>query len=266
MKKFDREALSDCFDSFSLASEIRRQFKLGKEAAPLLDIASQVGIWNIREQKLGAIDGALVVPDGKIEGEILLHADLYPERKRFTLAHEIGHFVHPFHHPELGKFECNKNDMYLQTAKNNTELMEVQANKFASELLLPSVFVRECFPSIDKIDLDTLVDLSELFEISKAAAARKVFDIYKGQVAFIFSLNGVVNYLLADNFPYIKTWYKRPLPVGCATLSHSGEDNSVSKTFFPNRNIWLSGAISKDLYEQVLIQENGFRITLLRLF
>ena len=263
--KFNLEALSDCFDSHSLASEIRRQFKLGKEAAPLQDIATQVGIWNIREQKLGAIEGALVVPKGKIEGEILLHSDLYPERKRFTLAHEIGHFVHPMHHPEHGKFECKKKDMHLQTAKNNIELREVEANKFASELLLPSFFVQEAFPSIEAINLDALVNLSELFKISKAAAAWKIFDLYKGRIAFIFTLNGTVSYLRTDGFPHITTWYRRSMPIGCATLSYTGKDNSVSKVFFPSKGVWLKWEKNMNVSEQVLIQEKGFRITLLKL-
>lgn len=155
--------------------------------------------------------------------------------------------------------------MYLQEGRSKEEMREVEANEFASELLLPAKYVDEAFTDITDIDLNPIIDLSEIFDISKAAALRKIHDTSEKIFAIIFSLNGLVTYLHADRFPYIKTWAKKPLPKNSASISHQGENNSVSKVYFPDQNIWLGTPINKLLSEQIMVQENGRRITLLKL-
>lgn len=263
MKMFDREALSDCFDSKSLAREIHRQFGLSGEVAPLREIASSVGIWNIREEKLSSIEGALVVPAGKIEGEIILNSGQIPERKRFTLAHEIGHFVHPMHHSDDdGRFNCSKDDIFKIDGRQHLSIMEDEANEFASELLLPESYLDDLTDKRGNINFDELIPFCGQLEISKAFTLRKLQPLCKSPTAFIFSYNGIIRYTHCDNFPYLKVWSKDALPPNCISL-HNGETNTVQPKSEVDFDVWLQNDPKGPLYEQLYIQENGYRITML---
>lgn len=61
---------------------------------------------------------------------ITINKDHHPNRQRFTVAHELGHYM--LNHG-------NKIDTLYQ---NMNELDEIEANKFADELLIPSGVLR----------------------------------------------------------------------------------------------------------------------------
>jgi len=261
--KFDREKLSDCFDSISLAGEIRRQFGLNFEPAPLYEIAEAVGIWNVKEELLNSIEGALVVPDGKVEGEIILNASQYPERKRFTLAHEIGHFVHPLHHPDNdGRFNCSNDDIFKAFGRENIPDIEDEANDFASELLIPKYDISTLTLQGCELNFGQIIDFCEALKVSKAFAIRRIQPFCKTPIAFIFSKNGVIRYAQSDNFPFMKVWSKDILPKNTISLSDL-PDNTISKKVEVDSSIWLAKASRVVLYEQLFVQENGYRITML---
>lgn len=76
------------------------------------------------------------IPLGSIRGyfygerrikQIFLNNELSDHTERFVLAHEIGHSVM---HPK-------SNTLFLQNTLFSTDRLEIQANKFAIELLLP---------------------------------------------------------------------------------------------------------------------------------
>jgi Zn-dependent peptidase ImmA (M78 family) len=70
---------------------------------------------------------------------IVVAADDVPARQRFTLAHEVGHWVcqcRTGRHPPV---LCRTEDMSLDPA---TRSREREANIFAAELLMPEEAVR----------------------------------------------------------------------------------------------------------------------------
>ena len=133
--RIDRLELDDIEPNpFKLADFIRNKFDLGFKPAPLLEIADAVGIVDVIELPLKSVLGVLITPPGKAVGGILLASGQDPNQKRFTLAHEIGHFTNRLHHPFSGtSFNCDGADISYKAV----EVMEMEANRFASELLLP---------------------------------------------------------------------------------------------------------------------------------
>lgn len=263
MMKFDREALSDCFDSVSLAQEIRQQVDLGDHYIPLKEVAHGVGIWNIQEKELNSIEGALIVPEGKIEGEIILNSNQDTNRKRFTLAHEIGHFVHPLHQPDIeGRFNCSNDDIFKPYGRSKISIIEDQANEFASELLIPKNSLTPLLKLNSGINFDEIISFSEKMMVSKAFLLRKIQPHCNTPTAFIFSLNGIIRYIHSDRFPRIKVWSKQSIPHDSISV-RDVPNNSFSKKIEVSPNIWLSKNLSGTLYEQLYVQENGYRITLL---
>jgi hypothetical protein len=104
-------------------------------------IAAELGI-NVWETKSfpDSISGKIFkdpLNGGKSGFSILVNANHSLTRKRFTIAHEIGHFVWHRHRLESG--EVVDDAMYRSgvTAKEETE-----ANRFAADLLMPFPLIR----------------------------------------------------------------------------------------------------------------------------
>lgn len=75
----------------------------------------------------------------------------YIPRKRFTLAHEIGHYC--LHMKEVNKFSDSLKSM--SRTKSYWDTTEWEANNFAAKLLMPKVFVEreysECKKNIEEM-------------------------------------------------------------------------------------------------------------------
>lgn len=84
-------------------------------------------------------------------------------RRRFTVAHEIGHFLlhaaSEFHVD--GTFAAYRRD---GRSAEGTDWVEVEANAFAAELLMPHTFLVEDLENVQAIDLE---DESEVAGLAK---------------------------------------------------------------------------------------------------
>ena len=96
-------------------------------------------------------------PKDRTRPLIILNKKRNPLRKRFTLAHELGHLKIPWH---IGTFFCHtsydaqfKDSLYYIT--------ETEANKFAAELLMPSAWLTQ--------SLDGIASVEEAFNLVKVA-------------------------------------------------------------------------------------------------
>lgn len=79
-------------------------------------------------------------------------------RQRFTLAHELGHYV--LNHG--GGFRDNAASFNVY----NYDQREVDANKFAAEVLMPKLAIDYV---IEKLGRDDVADLAQLFNVSQQA-------------------------------------------------------------------------------------------------
>lgn len=65
----------------------------------------------------------------------------YKPRRRFTLAHELGHVCIPWHN---GDIKCETDNSYVQiNGKRMLDTQELEANIFASEILMPTDWLNE---------------------------------------------------------------------------------------------------------------------------
>lgn len=81
-------------------------------------------------------------------------------RQRFTAAHEIGHYV--LHRDHIGN---GISDNYLLRSDRMSNWMEVQANAFAADLLMP-------YPLIEKLIAEgtsSLTGLAKRLQVSEIA-------------------------------------------------------------------------------------------------
>lgn len=93
-------------------------------------------------------------------------------RQRFTLAHELGHFIlHKSKQQEV--FVDNVTYMFR---KNNSRTkdykIEMEANQFAAALLMPKKLIEREIKALDDIiisDHDLILELSKKFKVSQIA-------------------------------------------------------------------------------------------------
>lgn len=95
-----------------------------------------------------------------------------PFRKRFTIAHELGH--HFLHLLEDGEFVDSEADLFRQPPVEQADITparrkEIQANMFAAALLMPAEEVAarwKEFPSVEQ--------MARVFNVSEAAMGFRV--------------------------------------------------------------------------------------------
>src|SRR5258708_8968944 len=97
-------------------------------------VASEIGL-QLREVPSMGFDGALVRRPGEARGIIAIR-DTIPEpvSRRFTIAHEIGHYVLPGH--DTNYSVCTEEGVDL--LREHVREDEHEANQFAAWLLLPT--------------------------------------------------------------------------------------------------------------------------------
>lgn len=110
-----------------------------------------------------SVSGMLVIKEGG--GVIAVNESHHRNRKRFSIAHELGHYV----------LHRNSAQVFIDAvfyrgdeAADGTHTQEIQANVFAAELLMPEPIVREMFLKhpVDPHDEAAVKRMAARFEVS----------------------------------------------------------------------------------------------------
>ncbi|GEM_PF-5621093 len=136
------------------------------EAQPrLFDLESEVPTCPRRQQKR-PIDAMLI----RNQRSILVDTDFPLERQRLATSHEIGHYYLPWHE-NLTYF---KNGCVVDPPGKGQ--YELEASRFAADLLMPPPFFREDMESLP-FGLESLERLSRRYLTSLEATARQYVDL-----------------------------------------------------------------------------------------
>ncbi len=220
--------------------ECRRQARnllrdLMVEEPSEIDLMTVVGFLGGLTVEEGGLEGA----DGRIlwgqkGAAIRIKAGLWPGRKRFTLAHEIAHFVLHKNNPQ-GRFDTGH-----QFAIWNEASEEAEANVFASELLMPDYLftprLKRQTPSFRNLD-----QLAEEFAASRFSTAIQYVHYCHEQVALVFSRDGQVIWTkAAKQFPWPIRHGQLSKDSGAGALA-AGGPNETGKMAPTPVYAWLSG-------------------------
>lgn len=160
-------------------------------------------IANIKDIKIEEVDaegfeGILIVKDNS--AVIGINRNIRESgRKRFTIAHEIGHYHIPGHISNNKQiFSCTSINM---TTYNEKDRKEYEANEFASELLMPEEIFRKKIKHED-LSYKMLQDLTKEFDTTLTATGRRYVE-FSGYYAMVFSTNSKIMWFSkGDDFPY----------------------------------------------------------------
>ena len=128
------------------------------------------------------------------------HHELYEGRKRFSIAHELGHYV--LGHGKNSDIICFDKDMI---ATLNDPGKESEANAFAGELLLPANLVaKRC--DVKEVTFDPVREMAFQFKTSLTATLLKFVRLCPEMCAAIFCTGGRVKWVFKseDFWPFVE--------------------------------------------------------------
>jgi hypothetical protein len=168
----------------------------------LAAIAGQIGL-RIREVEADGFDGLLVRALDGPKGIIAVNAAIREyTRKRFTIGHEIGHYLIPYH--RTLKNVCRSED--IERWHSSVASAEREANQFSAELLLPRKLVAPRLGLKDP-SLHTISRVASEFSTSLTATIYRYLELTVLACCMIWSEMGRAKwYVRSDAF-------RLPLPI-----------------------------------------------------
>lgn len=207
------------------------------------DIAMFLGAF-VKERNLYGCEARLV---RKADIGIIRVNSLIPEegRKRFAIAHELGHFIL---HSSSQFIQCNEDEMHIW---KESKTREIEANEFAASLLMPREiflrFLKAGQPTIDKIS-----EIAKEFRTTLTATALRYIGFSKEPCALVVSKDGLIKwYKKSGSFNFHVKVGKKLHPDTYAFDFFDGVDLPTQPESVP-AYAWLSGDINEEseIFEQ----------------
>ena len=151
-------------------------------------IATALGV-DVEEQDVSGFDGALVRLKGSAIGIISVRRSINEvARKRFTVAHELGHLLLPGHDTST---VCASDRM--ENWAKDVPTPEMEANQFAAELLMPAALATGTVRTL-KPTFEAAETISRLFHTSLTASAYRFTELTSHAVAVVWSSGGRIRW------------------------------------------------------------------------
>lgn len=159
------------------ALQILEEANISKAPVPVERLAKRLGAVVRYSPFDDSLSGMITIKENvPIIGINALH---HPNRQRFSIAHEIGHLVlhRDFitNHVHVDKqFSLHRDER----SATGEDALEVDANAFASELLVPHVWLKEAIASdFDLEDDRALASVAKQFKVSKIALQNRLLHL-----------------------------------------------------------------------------------------
>ena len=254
----------------SLVTKILRQEPALKIPVAIEELARQLDIGEIQDIEADGFIGGLLTDEVRSFGFVLVKRGLDYRRRRFTIGHELGHFLLPFHKPvQEGQFVCSQADMvrWPDAEQGRAIRMEAEANQFSALILMPPPHLRNMIARTGDPDLKHVVAIHETYEVSKDAAARSYAQYHDQKIAILIVKDGVIKRVYRNaGFPTLCVWRGSPVPrtTGFHYLGNAvGQVSGLRQIGGEN---WLETNIGNTVpntYEQIMSQANGWAMIML---
>lgn len=240
---------------------------------PIEDLARQLDIEDIEPLPTDGFVGGLLTDQDRSRGIILVQEGLYRPRRRFTVAHELGHFLIPTHVPDQpGRFLCSSSDLSRLPIKEQDRRarMEAEANRFASFILIPPPIFRASLAKLRDPSLEHILVLHEQYGVSKEAMCRAYVTYHEEPVAIVHVLDGKVqrSYRNQISFPFIPFNKGDAVPEGSLYRRRPHQPGRPSQFCETIAEVWIDvkrGQRAPNLCEQVYLQQGGHALIMLHL-
>jgi Zn-dependent peptidase ImmA (M78 family) len=174
-----------------------------------------------------------------------------PERQRFSLAHELGHW----HHHRGRMLFCGQID--VGRFGNDANNPEQQADRFASDLILPNYLLAPRLAKIKRMTLALVRELREEFQASLTATLLKLVKSNRYPIMIVcHGQQGRSWFQRADMIP---SWWFPSDDLDAESFAFQLLFKGIDENSFPRKigaDAWF-GFRNADRYE---LQEQSFRL------
>lgn len=185
------------------------------------------------------------VPEGG--GGIMLAAGQDKGRRRFSVAHELGHYHIPSHREVGVAFSCA--DAEMRVRESDARHREWEANDFATELLMPRRLFTQDVAGRD-MTFHTVTSLAsfEMYDVSLTAAAWRLVETTREACALVVSVDNQIDWVVRSNaWHYSLAERRRAVPTGSVAdaVVHGEMSNKHAESVNPS--VWLTSADGRQL-------------------
>lgn len=159
------------------AAELLNRCGITRPPIDLEVLAKQIGA-DIQYERLESSVSALLVRAADGQARIGVNASHHRNRQRFSIAHEIGHFLLHSHQPTL--FVDGEMIYFRDNASSEArDKREIQANAFAASVLMPEDLLRADLhgAGIDIQDDVAVKRLAERYQVSPQSLAIRLVNL-----------------------------------------------------------------------------------------
>lgn len=159
----------------SKANQLLLEAKIHAPPIPVEQVAKSLGI-KIELADLGEDCSGVLVRNGN-RAVIGVNWGHHPNRQRFSIAHEIGHFVLHEGQTYIDKgYRVQFRDL---ESGSGTKGEEMDANAFAAALLMPAEWVKDAFyqQPFELTEDDVLQMLAQKFQVSTQAMSYRLMSL-----------------------------------------------------------------------------------------
>jgi len=222
-------------------------------------------ITRIHGEDMDSVDGMLAGNATKSKWIIVYNSAIASEgRKRFTIAHEFGHYM--LHRHQQDQFQCSKGD--IEVGSGNEQSIEDEADRFASNLLMPYDDLRRQVAG-QAVSFDLFSHCANRYGVSLTAAALRWTDIAEGRAVLVASCDDHLLWAKANEAAFKSGAFlatrKNTIPLPDNALAHSANCTGGSQQHSTRANVWFPrepGYV--DLKEMTMVAGSyGYSLTLL---
>jgi len=205
-----------------------------------MQICKDLGL-RVRDVPAKGFDGVLIRSRNGQKGIIAVNGSIREyARKRFTIAHEIGHFIIP-HHRLLGNV-CEEGT--IESFDSRLNRAEVEANEFAAELLLPTAILKTRF-NLNEFSLHQIAAVAAESSTSLTATMRSFLEMTALPCALVWSVANQAQWCArSDSFKFFLPLTELPSEASFAARIFKGQ--AFSSEFVPvPANAWLDNSTAE---------------------
>ena len=158
----------------ALADQVVTKHGVRAPAVPIERFLTEAGI-EVRQGDLGDVSGLIARSADKVI--VGLNRSQSIVRRRFTMAHEFGHYL--LHEGLTTHTDTDFRVNYRDRASSEaTYVEEIEANYFAASVLMPRRFLDERDASAALDDDEAVARLARTFEVSRHAMSLRLVNEY----------------------------------------------------------------------------------------
>lgn len=169
----------------TLVEQLLKEQNIDSTPVPIKELAIALGI-DVRYEPADDNLSGFLIRDAKHRRVVIgVNSSHSSKRQRFTIAHEIGHFL--LHEGKKLHVDRTGNMMRVQCRNEDSskgiDVEEKEANLFAAEVLMPRSFIKSDLAKIETLDLQDEQVLKKMADSYKVSIQALTFRLaYLGYI------------------------------------------------------------------------------------